>query len=312
MKLESNLPEELKEKYEELKSEYFDNYLFGDFSKYENFYYEVIGTDLVAIGYTSQALKPDGVLEIPEVFDYIDFTRKIDVTEIIQDGSGVVSVNLGRMMIIPSNCFKGWLGLREIIGNSVLQVGKSAFENCLSIRTVTFPSLSAVDDFGFKGCGNVLEFIFPHLRYVGEGAFNLCKNVKKMDIHNVREISKGALAECESLVDLDISGCTSLEKESLSMCLSLQSLQLRLCRVFRKGALKGCASLHTLYLDNIMGMEEDSLSMCNNLQLINFYGPKERWEQLIVESNTEVDVLRKVQMMYDFKDIEVSDNTSDI
>lgn len=312
MKLESNLPEELKEKYEELKSEYFDNYLFGDLSKYENFYYEVVGTDLVAVGYTNQAIKSNGALEIPEVFDYIDFTRKVDASDINQDGSGVTSINLGRMMIIPSDCFTGWLGLREVVGNSVLQVGSSAFENCLSLRTVTLPVLSAVDVFGFKGCSNVLEFIFPKLRVVGEGAFNLCKNVTKMDIHNVRELSEGALAECENLVDLDISGCITLEKESLSMCVSLQSLNLRLCRIFRKGALKGCASLHTLYLDNIMGMEEDSLSMCSNLQLINYYGSKERWEQLIVESNTEVDVLRKAQMIFDFKDIEVSDNASDI
>lgn len=310
MILKSNLPEELKEKYEELKSEYFDNYLFGDSSKYENFYYEVVGTDLVAVGYTNKALKSDGTLEVPEVFDYIDFSREMDEPDIIQNGSGVISVNLGRMMIIPKDCFIGWLSLREVVGNSVLQVGKSAFENCLSLRTVTFPVLSAVDAFGFKGCSNVLEFIFPKLRVVGEGAFNLCKNVRKMDIHNVKELSIGALAECENLVDLDISGCVTLEEESLSLCLSLQILNLRLCRIFRKGALKGCAALHTLYLDNIMGMEENSLSMCNNLQLINFYGSKERWEQLIVESNTEVDILRKVQMIFDYKDIEVSDDAS--
>lgn len=308
MELKSNLPEELQGKYEELKNKYFDNFLFDDFSIYENFYYEVVSTDLVAIGYTSQAIK-DGKLEVPEVFDYIDFNRNIDADDIIQDGSGVTSINLGRMMLIPGKCFEGWLGLRDIVGNSVLQVGISAFENCISLRTVSFPVLSAVHDFGFKGCNNVLEFIFPNLRVIGEGAFNLCKNVKKMDIHNVRELSVGALAECENLVDLDISGCISLGEESLAMCLSLQSLQLRLCRVFRKGALKGCASLHTLYLDNIMGMEEDSLSMCNNLHIINYYGTKERWEQLIVQSNTEVAVLRKANIMYDFKDIDVSEDT---
>lgn len=300
-KVESNLPEELKEKYEELKEAYFDNVLFDDPSIYEGIYYEVQGTSLVAIAYTQEVIK-DGELNIPMIFDGVDFKKEINEPDALNDGLGVIKVNLGRVITIPEKCFQGWNQLLEVVGNSAIVVNPWAFSDCLSLRSVVLPNLAVIAQGGFAKCNNVLELSFPKLRILDEGAFNECINLVKLDIHNVKSVSEGVCAKCEKLEEIDMSSCVTLGSEALALCTSLKKLNLRLCRVFEKGALRGCASLEVLYLDNIMGMHEESLSMCDNLSVINYYGTKERWEQLVVESNVEVDILRKVQMVYNYKD----------
>lgn len=300
------LTEEDFELHERLKDEYLDNFLFDMPSIYEGFNYKVEEKDIVVTGYEPDAVK-DGKLTIPMIFDGILYGE-----DGFKIGNDVLELDLGRTLVLGSEVFNG-TALKSVTGKYLAKLGNNTFSNCVQLRDIDFPVLTSIGDETFKECNNLIKVVLPSLRVMGDGVFSGCEYLEECDVHGVRmaggntgrqEAPKSIFSECKRLAKLDISGALTLGERALYGCISLKELNLRLCRSFESYALGYCESLETLYLDNIMGFKESALEGCVSLSTINYYGPKNQWEDVMIESEVELNVLKNVTVNANYKDPE--------
>lgn len=305
-------PEELKQLYDKLKDEYFDNFIFDIPSVYEGFTYKVFGESLVVISFDDSVVV-NGKLTIPVVFDSVDFRNELGVNILVGNRS-VKEIDLGRITKVRERMFKSCTNLESVTGNFVMELGANAFADCVTLREVSFPRLVYVGESSFEGDINLREVVLPEAKVVESRAFNKCSNLVKADLHGVRfmpnnyssnsKVPEAVFGECERLEEVDVSGAFVLGPNMFYGCASLKELRIPLARVLYEQALAGCLQLETLYLDNMSGFKEKSLLYCDCLKYINYYGPRERWNEILIEDMTELDVIKKAQVTLDYKDPE--------
>lgn len=303
--------EELNKLYEHLKGEYFTNYIFDLPCVHEGFTYKVVGESLVAISFDDTAVV-NGKVTVPLVFDSIDFVNELGQSLFIGN-KNVKELDLGRITVVKDRMFQNCDNLEKVVGNFVISINDYAFDNCITLREVNFPLAIQLGNNCFAKNLNLREAIFPSAKVVGNGAFYNCKNLVKADLHGVRFVANNysnqnmvssVFEGCERLSEVDVSGAFAIGPKMFYGCASLKELRIPLTRVIYEEALAGCLQLDTLYIDNLSGFKAKSLLSCDNLQFINYYGTRERWNNILIGDVTELDVIKKVQVTLDYKDPE--------
>lgn len=298
------LTEEMQELHENLKEQALENFFFDAPSIHEGFTYKVVESYLAVIDYDDSVVV-DGKLVIPDIFDML-----LPGDEGFKLRNNVKVLDLGRIRSVNDSQFMG-SNLESVSGKYVQVIGNMAFRLCPSLRDVDFPSAVVMGCEAFSKCNNLIDVKFPSLRVVDDAVFAGCENLESCDIHGVRmsggntgrqKPPESVFEGCIRLKNLDISGALALGIRCLSGCISLTELNLRLCRVFESQALLNCENLHTIYIDNLIGLKSNSLSGCNSLANVNYYGNSERWSQVMIEDECELNVMKNAKITLDYKD----------
>lgn len=294
------------ELHDKLRDEYLDNFMFDMPSIYDGFHYKVSEKDIIVTAYEPDKVE-NGKLTIPLVFDGI-----AQGEDGLQIGNEVQEIDLGRVLHLGIGVLNA-TPIRKITGKYLQILGQRALEHCPQLSEVDMPALVAADDLAFSHCTNLAKIVLPSLRNIGNEVFSDCSYLESCDIHGVRmaggntgrqEAPFGIFKGCKRLVNLDISGALCLGKGALYGCISLKELNLRLCRSFEEQSLAYCESLETLYLDNVMGFKEKALEGCVSLSTVNYYGDYNKWSDVMIESEVELNVLKNVTVNANYKDPE--------
>ena len=99
---------------------------------------------------------------------------------------------------IGNDLFSGW-DLKEIQGNSVIEVGVSSFQGCENLFTVNFPNLTEIKGEAFEGCKSLQTVNFPKLQKLGYGAFYDCAALAEVDVPSLEYLGGGAFTNCINL-----------------------------------------------------------------------------------------------------------------
>lgn len=300
------LTAEIQELHDNLKEQALENFFFDTPSVYEGFTYKVIGDDLAVLEYEPDVVK-DGKLVIPDVFDRLETDE-----ERFKLNNDVTDIDLGTIGVVGKGMFMG-TSLESVTGKYVQVVSEQAFKVCPNLRNVDLPNVIAIGQEAFLACKNLIELKFPSLRIVSDATFAHCENLESCDIHGVRmaggntgikEAPESVFEGCIRLKNLDISGALILGVRCLAGCISLTELRVRLCRAFESQALIGCENLKSIYIDNLLGLKEKCLKGCDNLANVYYYGDRERWSQVMIEDECELNVMKQANIVLDYKDPE--------
>jgi len=173
--------------------------------------------------------------------------------------------------------------LEEVIITNSANIPANAFSNCTNIKSVVLPTVTtSIGESAFSSCGITSINIPSGVKKIGDFAFCYCSNLKSIVIPStVTEMGERVFEYCVNLEEIIISDNITILKE---------------------GLLYNCTKLNSVLIPNsISNIDKWVFTTCENLEKVYYFGSKEEWESIIVDSSN--DTYLNEETIYYYSDV---------
>lgn len=158
--------------------------------------------------------------------------------------------------------------LEEVTITNVTNIPDNAFAGC-NLTSIEIPSsVTSIGESAFAS-SDITSINIPNgVTSIGDRAFNYCSNLKSISIPNsVTEMGERVFEYCINLEEIIISANITILKE---------------------GLLYNCTNLNGVLIpNNITKIDKWVFTNCENLEKVYYFGSKEEWENVDVDSSND-------------------------
>lgn len=169
---------------------------------------------------------------------------------------------------IEEEFFSGSEHLKDVRGESITTVGKSAFQECEKLRRVDFPNLVEMGEMVCHGCFKLASFNLGKVRTIPKHAFSYCKALRVMTSQHVTTIEKSAFEKCLILNFVDFPNVTSIGPSAFNTT-SLKSCKFDNITVASKNAFRNCSNLLEIDLPQVKRIKRQCFLGCVKLSSVS-------------------------------------------
>ena len=262
--------------------------------KHDGIWYNVIGTEEVAVAKPGNNEFYEGSVEIPLSIDYQG--RTYSVTKIAAAAfaesdnldSGIhklTSVTMAdNITSIEEGAFQNCVNLQSAkISNRTTYVGVNAFADCRNMTSLTLSRyLEEIRDGAFLNCEKVGQVaLYDRLKKIGNQAFAGCKSLSSIDIPNSTiSVGNSAFSNCSALSNVKFgTGVEKIGESAFENCTGLKSIVLpSQLATIDVATFQGCSILSSITFGSAVQTISDKA----------FYGCKGIMSLTIPSSVTEI------------------------